>query len=144
MVRVSSICARPTRHLLYLFDHVRQTCKCHLHKTSTPTRTCPCRATTLSPPSHNRLKYYLNLMSSFLWTLLLPFALGKTVRIDITKDTPGTRWSPGWSTIAGSQYFGGTLASARDADATLIFEFAGRLSRISSMVGIGLISLTWL
>lgn len=68
-------------------------------------------------------------MFSLLRALLLPFALGKTVKVDIKKNTPGTQWSSGWLSIIGSQYFGGTLMSVRDPGATLTYEFTG--TRIS-------------
>ncbi|KAF9653732.1 hypothetical protein BDM02DRAFT_3182728 [Thelephora ganbajun] len=64
-------------------------------------------------------------MLSILWAVLLPFALGGTLKVDITKDTPGTKWSSGWSPVIGTQYFGGTLMSVRDAGATLTYSFTG-------------------
>lgn len=69
-------------------------------------------------------------MFSLLWALLLPFALGDTLKVDITKDTPGTQWSSEWSSANGSQYFGGTLISVENADATLAYKFTGGLSRV--------------
>jgi len=69
-------------------------------------------------------------MFSILWALLLPVVLGGSAKVDITTDTPGITWSPGWVHEGGTQYFGETLMSARSAGATLTYKFTGRLSRI--------------
>jgi len=74
-------------------------------------------------------------MFSLFWALLLPLVLGKTVKVDITKDTPGTQWSSGWSSIAGSRYFGGTLMSVGDAGATLTYLFTGTTISVYGIEG---------
>jgi len=50
--------------------------------------------------------------------------------VDVTMNTPGTQWSSGWSSVTGTQSFGGTIISAGGVDATLTYKFTGRLSRI--------------
>ena len=70
-------------------------------------------------------------MFPILWALLLlPVTLGNIVKVDITRDTPGTRWSPGWTSEVGAQYFGGTLMSVKGIGGTLTYRFTGGSSRI--------------
>lgn len=69
-------------------------------------------------------------MFTVLWALLLPLVLCKTVKVDITRGIPRTQWSSGWSSIAESRYFGGTLMSARDVGATVTYEFTGTAIRV--------------
>ena len=66
-------------------------------------------------------------MFSVLWALLLPVVLGGSTKVDITTNTPGITWSPGWVYETGAQYLGGTLMSVRSAGATLTYKFTGKL-----------------